>query len=58
LYGARVRDFPKEYELQSSLLDYRNDPYCRDKFKVKRIDLKGAFAFLAFAFLCVKFREA
>ena len=57
LYGYRVRNFPAEYEENASMLDWLNDPYARDKFKEKKVNLKGFFAFLVVAFLVVRFRE-
>jgi hypothetical protein len=58
LYGYRVRDFPAEYDIKASFMDWKQDPYKRDKFKIGRINLKKCFALLALAIAAEQFREA
>ena len=42
----------------SSVKDWKNDPYARDKFKIKRLNLKALTAFACLVYFAVKWREA
>jgi hypothetical protein len=58
MYGDRVRDFPAQYEATASVMDYKNDPYARDKFKIQRLNLKIYISFAIFTYTAIKWRES
>ena len=57
MYGDRVRDFPAQYEASASVMEYKNDPYARDKFKIQRVNLKAYLALAILLFTAIKWRE-
>lgn len=58
LYGNRVRNFPEVYENSASRMDWAEDPYFRDKYQIKRVNLKAWLICIGVGLAFIKIREA
>lgn len=57
-YLYREKDFPAEYSVNESTLNYAMDPDWTQKLAIKRLNLKKAFLFATLIFLWVRRRVA